>query len=283
MNARTASLLSLVPAGLVLVLGSLSQPAQACAGTESSQRRLSNLLKSKTSGTSELAMPCDTMEVLFGETVTLPAGTRLHFGNTPSGKGMLWIKGTLRAEGTPENPLYLSGSWEPSLFGGKPGSRPWWGILVAGSGRVDFTYARIYGAKQGVQAQAGRVGLSKVYFQGTAALTLSDGKTHPLNPDGELVDSLRSEPEPTWAGKAPTQSGRNTGVDSTPADGASLSEAESGSAWPWVLGGLGLVALAGGASAYWFWPDAPDGGRPEPEPTEERQPVEGFSGLETER
>jgi hypothetical protein len=96
--------------------------------------------------------------------------------------------------------------------------------------------------------------LTKVYFQGAPSLTLASGESRTLNQDGELVESLEPTVDSQWSLKksAALQSPTNAGKGQT--DSARLKEKPEGSTWPWVLGGLGLVAAAGGAATYWYWP-----------------------------
>jgi hypothetical protein len=228
-------------------------------------------------------LPCDSMVVPRGQTTTIHGLTVVNFGPGSRPGGKIVVKGKLVIEGKPGNPAYLAGSIAPNVIGFAPGDQPWFGIQADSGAILRISHARFYHASEGMVLSSRDVILKNCFFKGTSALTLPESRLT-LNPVGqslssldlregwlsifsggsaaktatepadEPADELTEEPavEPTSApavvsSVAPEVGSNPAGRKAYPEQGN-----RTGSAWKWLTGGAGVLALS--AAVWWALP-----------------------------
>jgi hypothetical protein len=98
------------------------------------------------------------------QTLIIPAGAHLYFARNTR----FWVKGTLKVQGTFENPVMLEGGRTEKMYSDVPGQ--WDGVyLMFGSQNNQINYATIKNAVIGIQADT-------VIRKGTPSLTLTNSR-----------------------------------------------------------------------------------------------------------
>lgn len=245
-------------AGLALALCAVGAQGAGNCGGDSARYRIMPPLIGRPAATARTPydLPCDSMIVPRGQTTTIYGLSVVNFGSGPGGK--IVVQGKLVIEGKPGNPAYLAGSIANGI-GFAPGDRPWIGVQADSGAILRISHARFYNASAALVLSTRDVVLRNCFFKGTSFLTLPDTSL-PLNPSGQSLSALDLR-EGGWALF-------HAGSD----DGRSDRGARIVRAGKWLAGGVGILAIAGGA--WWLLradakpaaPSAPAGAVPDPAP-----------------
>lgn len=191
-------------------------------------------------------LKCDTVYVRKGVTTVIHPGAMLYFAN-PSLNSVLKVEGTLLIKGSKGSYVYLSGSLDSNATGGRdPGTKPWGGIEVSETGRLEMEYTGVVRAPTPITTFSPRVKVTHSFFKGGSGIILPDGSLMPLEIAWHAINNLDLEKGNGDRRSAGTESGIS------PEEKAALLAKRQGGFWTWkkALGGAAALAAVGAGAVF---------------------------------
>ena len=227
--------------GLLLGLSAEVQ-AGSCLGDSAEARFLPRLIgRPHSSIRTPFLMPCDTMEVRIGDTVTIHPGVMLHFGPDSRPENVILVRGRLEVLGSDEAPVYFSGTLSEGDFGLRPGNGPWGGFRIDPVGEADFRHARIWKAVPALDSKSEHVRFSKVVFKQSL-----DAR----GPFGQAIDLEFKETRVESMDFAAARSTQDTAVAAQGQKPDAKVAAAPSRVTTWSL--LGGGTILAGAGLFWY-------------------------------
>lgn len=227
------------------------------------------------------ALKCDTVFVRKGVTTVIHAGAMLYFAK-PTLYSTIRVEGTLIIKGSKNAYVYLSGSLDSNKTGGRePGARPWGGLEIAESGRLEMEYAGVMRAPTPITTFTNQVRIRNSFFKGSSGIILPDGNLMPLEVTWHAVNDLdlakkSSDRKPIVMSRDPE---KPAGGLSKEEKAALLAKKEGFWTWPKAAGGAAAVAVvAVGAIYFSNGMDSPNPKTPV-SPTEKKETRENIKDV----
>lgn len=225
------------------------------------------------------ALKCDTVFVRKGVTTVIHAGAMLYF-QKPTLYSTIRVEGTLIIKGSKNAYVYLSGSLDSNKSGGRePGARPWGGLEIAETGRLEMEYAGVMRAPTPITTFTNQVRIRNSFFKGSSGIILPDGNLMPLEVTWHAVNDLdlakkSGDRKPVVMSRDPDKPASGLSKE----EKAALLEKKEGF-WTWRKAAGGAAAVAAVAVGAYYLAgneEAPEPRVIQPKPTDTRDDIKTF-------
>lgn len=203
-------------------------------------------------------LKCDTVFVRKGVTTVIHSGAMLYF-TKPSLNSIIKVEGTLVIKGAKTSYVYLSGSLDSNMTGGRqPGGRQWGGIEVAEGGRLEMEFAGVMRAPTPITAFSPKVHIVNCFFKGSSGIILPDGNLMPLEISWHAINDLNLEKKAADRRVAVVEKQGGSGL-SKEEKAALLAKKPGFWTWKKAAGGVAALAVVGVGAVFLSGEEGPGG------------------------